>query len=219
MIGGILPSLLRLLAFCAIVAQLSSLDAQTIREVVPHAVTDLPAPPVGPAPRLVGVAFQDAQQASDPSSAEAVGASRNTEPEEIDGADPLGFGKELALADVIASLYRSYPIILQARLEQPRTRGEITGAYGAYDVKAEAYTLSEPTGFYRNYRHGVGAARRTWWGGYVAAGYRIGRGEFQPWYQERPTNGSGEFKLAFTQPLLQGARHRPTTRGRVSGQH
>jgi hypothetical protein len=30
----------------------------------------------------------------------------------------------------------------------------------------------------------------TYWGGEVFAGYRVGRGDFQPWYQERQTNDS-----------------------------
>jgi outer membrane protein TolC len=117
---------------------------------------------------------------------------------------PGGNSENLTLADVIASLYRSYPVILQARLEGPLAQGLLTEAYGAYDTKLNGYTLNEPTGFYRNYRQGVGVARQTWWGGYVAAGYRIGRGVFQPWYFERETNKAGEFKVALAQPLLQG---------------
>jgi outer membrane protein TolC len=38
----------------------------------------------------------------------------------------------------------------------------------------------------------------------VSAGYRIGRGDFQPWYKERQTNEGGEFKLAFAQSLIRG---------------
>ncbi len=110
----------------------------------------------------------------------------------------------LTLADVIASLYRSYPEIARAQLEAERTQGEITEAFGFYDTKLQGYTLAEPTGFYRNYRNGIGVARQSWWGGYLSAGYRIGRGQFQPWYKERETNEGGEFKLAIGQALLQG---------------
>ena len=46
--------------------------------------------------------------------------------------------------------------------------------------------------------------RQTWWGGYLSAGYRIGRGDFQPWYKERETDKSGEFKVGWIQPLLRG---------------
>ncbi len=110
----------------------------------------------------------------------------------------------LSLADVIASVYRSYPEISAARQQNALANGQLVEAYGAFDTKLEGYTLSEPTGFYENYRHGIGVARNTWWGGYVAAGYRVGRGEFQPWYLERETETGGEFKLATAVPLLQG---------------
>ncbi len=112
--------------------------------------------------------------------------------------------KFLTVSDVIASVYRSFPDINRARQEFRRADGELRTAYGAYDTNLIAGTLSEPTGFYRNHRHGIGAARQTWWGGNVSAGYRIGRGIFQPWYLERETEKSGEFQLGWIQPLLQG---------------
>ncbi|MEO9594847.1 TolC family protein [Rhodopirellula bahusiensis] len=110
----------------------------------------------------------------------------------------------LVLADVIASVYRSYPEILQARQQSGLTNGELLSAHGAYDVKFNAYSLAEPTGYYENYRNGLKLARQTWWGGYVEAGYRIGRGFYQPWYKERQTDDAGEFKASIIQPLLQG---------------
>ncbi|KAA5546340.1 TolC family protein [Roseiconus nitratireducens] len=110
----------------------------------------------------------------------------------------------LQLSDVIASLYRFYPEITQARELGRIANGELVSAYGAYDTKFNAHSLSEPTGFYRNYRNGLGLARQTWWGGYLSAGYRIGRGYYQPWYKERQTDDAGEFKLSVATPLLQG---------------
>lgn len=110
----------------------------------------------------------------------------------------------LTLADVIASLYRAYPEVLRARQQPNLAAGELVSAQGAFDTKFEAHSLSEPTGFYENYRHGLGLARQTWWGGYVAAGYRVGRGVFQPWYLERETEKAGEFKVGLGQALLQG---------------
>ncbi len=119
-------------------------------------------------------------------------------------SDFIEDGNDLTLADVIASLYAAYPIIEQARLERARALGLEVEAFGTYDFKLQGYTLSEPTGFYRNYRNGIGVARQNWWGGYLSAGYRIGRGEFQPWYKERETDEGGEFKIGYTAPLLQG---------------
>jgi len=110
----------------------------------------------------------------------------------------------LALADVIASVYRAFPIIEQARLQANIAGGEQLSANGAYDTKLQGYTLNQPIGFYETYRHGLGAARQLWWGGYLSAGYRLGRGSFQPWYKERETNDGGELSLGLIQPLMQG---------------
>lgn len=112
--------------------------------------------------------------------------------------------EKLTLADAIASVYSSFPEIVQARLNSNVARGSRIASLGAYDTKLQAHSLSEPTGFYRNYRNGLGIARQTWWGGYISAGYRLGRGDVQPWYKERETNEAGEYKLALGVPLLQG---------------
>jgi len=114
------------------------------------------------------------------------------------------FPDGLAIADVIASLYQCYPEIQRAREEYRRTDGELLSSWGAYDTKLKGYSLNEPTGFYENHRHAIGVARQTWWGGYLSAGYRIGRGDFQPWYKERETDKGGEFKVGWVQPLLRG---------------
>lgn len=115
-----------------------------------------------------------------------------------------GDAEYLTLADVIASVLSSFPKVQKARLQRSELQGERVSAMGAFDTKLEGFTVSEPTGFYRNFRHGLGVSRRTWWGGYLAAGYRLGRGDFQPWYKERETNEGGEFKVALGVPLLQG---------------
>ncbi len=112
--------------------------------------------------------------------------------------------ESLTVADVIASVYRSYPAINLARQQANVANGQRLEASGAYDTNLRAASTSEPTGFYRNYRHQLGVARQVWWGGNVFAGYRVGRGIFQPWYLERETEKGGEFKVGFQQPLLKG---------------
>lgn len=171
---------------------MSGAMAQIVSEApqAPKPSETLPAPAIaGRAPGSVpsGIPHPDASAHSGTGPAEAQ-----------DGQDVL------TLADVIASLYRSYPEIERARQEPRRSGGELLQAYGAFDTTLRGYTLSQPTGFYENYRNGIEVARRTWWGGSVATGYRIGRGSFQPWYKERETNEGGEFKLALSVPLLQG---------------
>lgn len=113
-------------------------------------------------------------------------------------------GESLLLADVIASTFRSFPEIEIARLEANVARGEITQATGAYDLHLDYFSLNQPVGYYENSRSGVSLSRQLWWGGYAIAGYRIGRGFFEPWYKERETNKGGEFRVGWVQPLLQG---------------
>ncbi|MDX1930265.1 MAG: TolC family protein [Pirellulaceae bacterium] len=117
--------------------------------------------------------------------------------------DPLA-SPALTLADVVASTIQAFPQIEQARLQAGVAAGEATSARGFYDHKLQGYSLGEPTGYYENYRSGIGVARQLWWGGYLSAAYRNGRGDFAPLYKERETNKGGELKLAMIQPLLQG---------------
>ncbi len=41
------------------------------------------------------------------------------------------------------------------------------------------------------------------WGGEIFGGYKIGRGNFQPWFKERQTNDGGEFSVGVAIPLAQ----------------
>ncbi|MEQ1825374.1 MAG: TolC family protein [Pirellula sp.] len=118
--------------------------------------------------------------------------------------DAQSMGQQLQLSDVIASTYRAFPLLEIARLQAGVAGGQQTSAWGAYDTKLEYFSLNQPVGFYETYRNGIGFARQLWWGGYASAGYRIGRGNYEPWYKERETNDGGEFKVALVQPLLQG---------------
>ncbi len=119
-------------------------------------------------------------------------------------SDSEAFRQRLQLSDVVASTYRAFPLLEIARLQAGVAGGQQQSALGAYDVKLEYYSLNQPVGFYETYRNEIGVARQLWWGGYESAGYKSGRGEFEPWYKERETNEGGEFKVAIVQPLLQG---------------
>jgi outer membrane protein TolC len=123
--------------------------------------------------------------------------------EELAAQDPLD-AETLTLADVVASTVRAFPQLQQVRLEAGVAAGEALAARGFYDHRLQGYTLNQPLGFYENYRHGLSLARQLWWGGYLSAGYRVGRGDFEPWYKERETNKGGEVRLSYVQPLLQG---------------
>lgn len=194
----------RPLALLSTMLLAQTLAAQTLPPPVSDAESPDLASPIRADDGLIEVIVTDPQPLPEPIRGDKpVGGGRSNRNDRLRQSDQTSEGP-LALADVIASLYRSYPEIERAREAYREANGELIGAWGSFDTLLEGETLSEPTGFYENYRHGIAAARRTWWGGYVAAGYRIGRGDFQPWYKERETDKGGEFKVGIAQALLQG---------------
>ena len=108
----------------------------------------------------------------------------------------------LLLETVISSVRSHFPLIRQAAAARRIASGEALSALGAFDHKLEGATESQPLDFYENYRHSLGIKRNTMWGGQTFAGYRVGRGFFEPWYLERETNKGGEFKAGFVAPLI-----------------
>ena len=108
----------------------------------------------------------------------------------------------LSLEEVIESVRFNFPLIQQATAARGIASGQALSASGAFDHKLEGFTESQPLDFYENYRHAIGVKRETMWGGQTFAGYRIGRGAFEPWYLERETNKGGEFKAGFMAPLI-----------------
>jgi outer membrane protein TolC len=103
--------------------------------------------------------------------------------------------------DVVGAVYQSYPLLQSALFSRNVAFGQQIGASGAFDTKLKAASENGPQGFYQTYRQSVGVVQPTYWGGEVFAGYRVGRGDFQPWYQERQTNDGGEFKAGVQVPL------------------
>ena len=109
----------------------------------------------------------------------------------------------LNLEAVIASVYQSYPLLNGALYSRNIALGDQIGASGEFDLKLKGATENGPTGFYQTYRQSIGVKQPLYSGGEAFAGYRLGRGDFQPWYQERQTNDGGEFKVGLVHPLLQ----------------
>jgi outer membrane protein TolC len=108
----------------------------------------------------------------------------------------------LSLGQVLGSVQVCYPEIEVAIGEIEAAEGKILSSWGQFDSAFEAFSLSQPLGFYKNYRNGVGVGQPLWGGGEVYGTYRIGRGNFEPWYGERVTDKGGEFKAGFSLPLL-----------------
>lgn len=107
----------------------------------------------------------------------------------------------LQLDAVVESVRLYFPLLQSAFAARDVAAGETLSAAGEFDVKFKAGSENQPLGFYENYRHQLGIQQNTFWGGSMFAGYRLGRGEFEPWYLERETNKSGEFKAGVLYPL------------------
>ena len=107
----------------------------------------------------------------------------------------------LQLNAVVSSVYANFPLLEAARFRRNVANGEILSANGNFDTKLKAATENGPVGYYQNYRQTLGVTQPLYGGAEVFGGYRIGRGNFQPWYQERQTNGGGEFKGGVQVPL------------------
>lgn len=107
----------------------------------------------------------------------------------------------VSLTEVVRSVHDFFPLVEAAYLERPRTAGDQLAAWGAFDTKLKMSTENQPLGFYENYQHSAGVTQPRYQGGELFGGYRIGRGSFEPWYQERDTNAGGELKAGFLVPL------------------
>ena len=111
--------------------------------------------------------------------------------------------QRIELETVVQAVYLHFPLIRAAQASRGITAGEAQSAWGAFDNKLLAASENEALGFYENYRQKIGVKRDTTWGGQVFSEYRIGRGNFEPWYLERQTNAGGEFKSGLVVPLSQ----------------
>lgn len=122
--------------------------------------------------------------------------------EELPSVEPSDPESRLRLDRVIESVFVSYPLLEAALQEQQIAAGQQLNAWGEFDLQLKASSVAAPMGYYKNYRHGISLTKPTMSGGYVYGGYKLGRGEFQPWYKERQTNEGGEFSLGVGTPLL-----------------
>ncbi|NOY29885.1 MAG: TolC family protein [Planctomycetes bacterium] len=112
-------------------------------------------------------------------------------------------GTPLQLQDVIDSVYTSYPLLEAAFLSRSIAEGELLSTRGEFDLQLQGGGTSGPLGFYETNRFGAGARQALFSGGEIFGGYKIGRGNFQPWFGERETNDGGEFSAGISIPLGQ----------------
>lgn len=112
-------------------------------------------------------------------------------------------GAVLRLEDVLNSVYESYPLLQSALLSRSVADGELLSTQGAFDLKLKGGGTSGPLGFYKTNRYGVGASQPLFSGGEIFWGYKVGHGNFQPWFKERQTDNGGEFSAGISVPLSQ----------------
>lgn len=115
----------------------------------------------------------------------------------------VGPTQPIVLEQVIDAIYQSYPLLRIAIAGRDVALGDNVAAQGEFDLKLKADTLNQPQGYYQTYRQGVGFDQPLFGGGSVFGAYRIGQGNFEPWYGNRETNGGGEFLMGLSVPLLQ----------------
>ncbi|QDU57593.1 TolC family protein [Aeoliella mucimassa] len=125
------------------------------------------------------------------------------EPTELESPEVVELGPPAAPAAiaVIRSVRNHFPLVQQAEASRVIASGEALSASGAFDHKLDGYSNAQPMDYYENNWHKWGVKRDTMWGGQVAAGYKLGRGSFEPWYKERETNDLGEFGVSLTAPI------------------
>jgi len=129
------------------------------------------------------------------------------EPTEILPApEPSSPSNPISVTDVAESIHSTFPLLEAAYQENQIAAGKQLAAWGGFDTKLKGASENGPVGFYETYRHRAGLSQPIYRGGEVFGGYRIGRGEFQPWYLERQTNEGGEFKAGVSVPLLRNRR-------------
>ena len=136
----------------------------------------------------------------------AVQKQSDSTPELIDAPPTTSPATPLQLEEVIRSVVISYPLLESSYQSRGIAEGQVLEAMGAFDLKLKAESNNTPLGYYETYRQLVGLEQPMYGGGNLFAGYRIGRGSFEPWYQERQTNDGGEFKAGASVPLLQNRK-------------
>ncbi|MFK7770449.1 MAG: TolC family protein [Mariniblastus sp.] len=108
----------------------------------------------------------------------------------------------ISLDQVLNSVVDCYPEIEIAIGEIESANGKVLASWGEFDRVLAGHSISQPLGFYQTYRNGVGLTQPLYSGGEVYGTYRIGDGNFEPWFGERDTNEGGELKAGFSLPFL-----------------
>lgn len=133
--------------------------------------------------------------------------------EELDDAPaPPAYGDDwvsgerrrpLGLAEVLASVEETYPLLIAIRQEIELAGGDLLAAQGGFDSRLFARGEAAPTGYYDRFTSDLGIEQPTrLWGSRLYAGYRLGRGDFPADLNGAKTNEDGEVRAGLEIPLL-----------------
>ena len=89
---------------------------------------------------------------------------------------------QLSLEKVFASVVQFYPEIEAALGQIAEAQGKALSSQGEFDSVFAAHSISQPLGFYQTYRNGFGVTKPLFSGGEIYGTYRIGDGNFEPWF-------------------------------------
>ena len=110
--------------------------------------------------------------------------------------------KTLNLIDVVSNVEKNFPLLLATLQDLMIARSELITSQGAFDSSVRSASTAS-TGYYQNQRFDTIIEQPTPVNGTsFFAGYRLGRGEFAPYYGERATNRYGEVRAGARVPLL-----------------
>lgn len=108
----------------------------------------------------------------------------------------------LSESDVLSSVDRNYPLIQAANANIQKAKAEYLSSQGAFDPSIHSKVLISPNGVYQN---GLANAELNIpivdSGTRVFTGYRIGRGIYPPYDQDRETFNYGEFRVGVEMPF------------------
>ncbi len=180
-----------LVALALVSGCVTTQTTEPIAQVSPAKIPAESAAPLAAKVEIAQVAYQDLDSSAEPPEPILPGDATPAEPATV-----------LELAEVTDSALATFPLLEIAQRERDIAAGKVLSAEGGFDLDVNMFAINAPLGYYQTNRTGVLLTQPVYRGGYVYGGYKIGDGNFEPWYGNRETNEGGEFKVGVAFPLL-----------------
>lgn len=115
------------------------------------------------------------------------------------------WGEALTLEDVFDSVDHYYPLILGAKQDIEKSRGDYLSAQGGFDPVLKSTVQDSSLGYYTNTHYDLALEQPTpLWGTKLVTGYRKGVGNFPVYDSKYQTFDQGELRAGVEVPLLRG---------------